>query len=37
MFDNYIAFDPSLWWNNNELVSSLKNNKHQDSTTPKNL
>ena len=23
MFDNYIAFDPSLWWNNNELVSSL--------------
>lgn len=22
MFDNYIAFDPSLWWNNHELVNT---------------
>ncbi len=21
LFDTYIAFDPSLWWNNNELVN----------------
>jgi len=21
MFDNYIAFDPSLWWNNHYLVA----------------
>ncbi|RZL38886.1 MAG: alpha/beta hydrolase [Pedobacter sp.] len=24
MFDNYIAFDPSLWWNNDELVKQAK-------------
>ncbi len=24
MFDNYIAFDPSLWWNNKYLVKSAK-------------
>lgn len=24
MFDNYIAFDPSLWWNNHSLVRSAK-------------
>lgn len=24
MFDNYIAFDPSLWWDNNYLVASAK-------------
>jgi uncharacterized protein len=24
MFDNYIAFDPSLWWNNNYLVRTAK-------------
>lgn len=22
MFDNYIAFDPSLWWNNHSLIQS---------------
>lgn len=22
LFDTYIAFDPSLWWNNNELVTN---------------
>ena len=24
MFDNYIAFDPSLWWNNHSLVKTAK-------------
>jgi len=24
MFDNYIAFDPSLWWNNHYLVKTVK-------------
>lgn len=24
LFDNYIAFDPSLWWNNHYLVNSAK-------------
>lgn len=24
MFDNYIAFDPSLWWNNHYLVRNAK-------------
>lgn len=24
MFNNYIAFDPSLWWNNNYLVTTAK-------------
>jgi uncharacterized protein len=24
MFDNYIAFDPSLWWNNNYLVRTAE-------------
>lgn len=23
LFDNYIAFDPSLWWNNNYLVTNV--------------
>lgn len=26
MFDNYIAFDPSLWWNNNYLVKTANDN-----------
>jgi len=26
MFDNYIAFDPSLWWNNHSLVKTAKEN-----------
>ena len=26
MFDNYIAFDPSLWWNNHYLVRTA--NEH---------
>lgn len=24
MFDNYIAFDPSLWWNDHYLVKTVK-------------
>ena len=24
MFDNYIAFDPSLWWNDHFLVKTAK-------------
>lgn len=24
LFDNYIAFDPSLWWNNHDLVRKAK-------------
>ncbi|WP_153816334.1 hypothetical protein [Chryseobacterium viscerum] len=24
MLDNYIAFDPSLWWNNHYLVRMAK-------------
>jgi len=31
MFDNYIAFDPSLWWNDHALV---KNAQHYLSTFP---
>ena len=26
MFDNYIAFDPSLWWNDQQLVKTAKLN-----------
>ncbi len=26
MFDNYIAFDPSLWWNNHYLVRTAQEN-----------
>lgn len=26
MFDNYIAFDPSLWWNNHYLIRTAKEN-----------
>jgi hypothetical protein len=24
MFDNYIAFDPSIWWNNHYIVRTAK-------------
>lgn len=37
MFDHYIAFDPSLWWNNNSLVSTIKINPIQHFKTPKRL
>ena len=33
MFDHYIAFDPSLWWNNHYLVQSSK--VHLAKTSPK--
>jgi predicted alpha/beta superfamily hydrolase len=26
MFDNYIAFDPSLWWNNHKLINTANEN-----------
>jgi predicted alpha/beta superfamily hydrolase len=28
LFDTYIAFDPSLWWNNNELVNRAVDRLH---------
>ncbi len=37
MFDNYIAFDPSLWWNNHYLVRSAKEHLIKFSNAPKKL
>lgn len=37
MFDHYIAFDPSLWWNNHELVTQSKNYLEHFPKTPKSL
>lgn len=37
MFDQYIAFDPSLWWNNHYLVSSAKEHLNQFPDTAKKL
>jgi uncharacterized protein len=37
MFDNYIAFDPSLWWNNNYLVRTAKEHLSQPFNTKKRL
>lgn len=37
MFDQYIAFDPSLWWNNHYLVSSAKKHLEQFPAAPKTL
>ncbi len=37
MFDNYIAFDPSLWWNNHYLVKTAKEHLAKFSTTEKRL
>jgi uncharacterized protein len=37
MFDNYIAFDPSLWWNNNYLVRTSKAHLASFSATDKRL
>lgn len=28
LFDTYVAFDPSLWWNNNELVNGAASRLH---------
>ena len=35
MFDNYIAFDPSLWWNNHYLVRTAKEHLAKFPTTEK--
>jgi hypothetical protein len=35
MFDYYIAFDPSLWWNNKYLISTAKEDLSKFPTTPK--
>lgn len=37
MFDNYIAFDPSLWWNNHYLVRTAKENLTKFPTTGKRI
>ncbi|WP_346237453.1 alpha/beta hydrolase [Niabella insulamsoli] len=37
MFDNYIAFDPSLWWNNHYLVTKAKELLKQPRSTEKRL
>ena len=37
MFDYYIAFDPSIWWNNHELVRMAKENLKKLPTTEKRL
>jgi predicted alpha/beta superfamily hydrolase len=37
MFDNYIAFDPSLWWNNHYLVRTAKEHLAKLPTTEKRL
>jgi len=37
MFDNYIAFDPSLWWNNHYLVRTAKEHLTKFSSSNKRL
>jgi predicted alpha/beta superfamily hydrolase len=37
MFDHYIAFDPSLWWNNHYLVRTAKEHLAKFPTTEKRL
>lgn len=37
MFDNYIAFDPSLWWNNHYLVRAAKEHIANFPTTEKRI
>ncbi len=37
MFDNYIAFDPSLWWNNHYLVRTAKEHLVKFPTTEKRV
>lgn len=37
LFDNYIAFDPSLWWNNHYLVRTAKDNLKDLPKTKKHL
>lgn len=37
LFDNYIAFDPSLWWNNQKLKKQAPQHLAQGFKTPKRL
>jgi len=37
MFDHYIAFDPSLWWNNHYLVRTAKAHLAKFPSTPKRI
>ncbi len=37
MFDNYIAFDPSLWWNKHYLVRAAKEHIANFPTTEKRI
>lgn len=37
MFDNYIAFDPSLWWNDKYLIKIEKNTLEKFPTTEKRI
>ena len=37
MFDNYIAFDPSLWWNNHYVVRTAKEHLAKFPTTEKRI
>jgi predicted alpha/beta superfamily hydrolase len=37
LFDTYIAFDPSLWWNDRELVDSASARLERTSSTPRAL
>ena len=37
MFDNYIAFDPSLWWNNHYLVRTAREHLAKFNTTKKRV
>lgn len=37
MFDTYVAFDPSLWWNNNALVTGAADRLKQGWTKPRRL
>lgn len=37
MFDNYIAFDPSLWWNNHYLVRTAKEHLAKFPSTEKRI
>lgn len=37
LFSNYIAFDPSLWWNNHFLVRTAKENLEKNKTSKRKL
>lgn len=37
MFDTYMAFDPSLWWNNRHLLTDASDLLHANLTRPKTL